>query len=254
MPPAASLGLSVKDLTRTIIGMETSIVSELKIEASEIGHFRNGLLDWYAANGRKFPWRDTRDPYLILVAEILLQRTRAQKVEEIFPLFAEAFPNVQSLASASLNRIADIIRPLGIAYRAARLQHIAKAIMEDFGGRIPNHRAELMRLPGIGDYTANAVLCFAYGQRLAVLDPTVVRVFERVFDVRSEKAKPTTDKRLWLFAEELLPVERFRDYNFALLDFGALVCTASKPKHDECPIRDICRYYAALREPDHFLS
>lgn len=226
----------------------SSVLKELNIAPGVARRYAKELLDWYNTEGRAFPWRETKDPYSILVAEVLLQRTRAQKVAEIFPAFIGDFPDPKSLARASARKIANAIAPLGIAYRAGRLKNIAQVILEEYDGRVPDKRNELTNIPGIGDYTANAVLCFAYGYRLPVVDPTVARVFERVFDFHSQKAKPTTDKKLWQLAEELLPVHRFREYNFALLDLGALICVANNPKHAICPISDICRYYLRVEE------
>lgn len=220
-----------------------SIIKRLQISQNNVNRFSFAMLDWYEENGRSFPWRDITDPYVILTAEMLLQRTHAEQVAETFPYFIKKYPTVKRLAEAPVEDIKSVIGVLGISYRAARLKALAQIVLDKFGGRIPEDREDLLSLPGIGMYATNAVLCFAFGYRVPIVDSTVVRIFERVFGFHSRRKKLANDKELWLLGEKLMPDKRYRDYNYALLDFGALVCTAINPRHGECPITDICLYY-----------
>ena len=220
-----------------------SVIKRLQISQNSVRRFSSALLVWYEENGRSFLWRDTNDPYVILTAEMLLQKTHAEKVDETLTNLLEKYPTVKRLAEAPVEDIEAIIGILGISYRAARLKALAQIVVDEFGGRIPEDTEDLLSLPGVGMYAANAVLCFAFGHRVPVIDASVIRIMERVFGYHSKKKRPRDDRDLWLLGEELMPKDRYREYNYALLDFGALVCIATSPKHVICPITDICLYY-----------
>lgn len=203
------------------------------------------LLRWYGINGRSFPWRTTADPYRVLVAEIFLQKTQASQVLPIYRRFLRKFPTAKSLARASRKDILEEVWSLGLPARAAQLQRLARALVVRFGGRVPCSEAELLSLEGVGRYTANAVLCFAFSQRRAVVDANVIRVLSRYFAVTSRRARPRDDRGLWATAEGLVPRTRSRDYNWAILDFAALICQPRTPKCGECFLRVGCRFYRA---------
>lgn len=212
------------------------------------GHqFARSLLAWYSLKGRSFPWRTTADPYRVLVAEIFLQKTQASQVLPIYRRFLRRFPTPKRLARASRKDILAEVWSLGLPARAAQLQRLARTLAVRFGGRVPCSEAELLSLEGVGRYTANAVLCFALSQRRAVVDANVIRVLSRYFALTSRRTRPREDRVLWATAERLVPKTRFRDYNWAIFDFAALICQARTPKCGECFLRRGCRFYRARR-------
>jgi A/G-specific adenine glycosylase len=200
------------------------------------------LLDWYAQHGRDLPWRRTRDPYAILVSELMLQQTQVSRVLPKYLEFLDRFPDFQSLAAASR---ADVIRawaPLGYNLRAVRLKTIAEQAVA-LGGSLSGDSASLTQLKGIGRYTAAAIACFAFEHPVAVLETNVRRVLVRAFlgEARSDTQKPDT---LWELARHALPSDRAFDWNQALMDLGATICTARKPRCPVCPLRDECLAHA----------
>lgn len=212
------------------------------------GHFADRLLIWFRFNARKFPWRETRDPYRILVAEMMLQKTTSQQAGKIFHDFLNCFPSVGDLSEAPLNRIKETVRPLGLEHmRAVRLKGLAEEIVAKHGGRIPHDKKTLLSLPGVGEYIANAVLCLAYGEDVPLLDTNQLRVFDRVFGMRSLKKRARTDRTLWRLAEGVIPKGRGREFGLAVLDFASLVCRTKKPKCAVCPMNAFCLYFAERR-------
>jgi A/G-specific adenine glycosylase len=214
--------------------------------------FRSRLLDWYRRNGRDLPWRRTSDAYKILVSEIMLQQTQVERVLPKYEEFLQKYPTMRDLAGASPEEVKETWRPLGYNIRPERLQSIAREVVERYGGEIPSNREELLALDGIGEYTAGAVLSFAFGQDAPILDTNVMRVLSRVFFGQDAEKKGKIQKRLWKLAEELIPKGNAYDFNQALMDFGALVCTARKPICLLCPMNTICRacpYEKSVNEP-----
>jgi A/G-specific adenine glycosylase len=205
--------------------------------------FRQRLLRWYGANGRSLPWRDTRDPYRILVSEVMLQQTQVDRVLPKYEEWLGRYPTLEALAAAP---DADVVRawyPLGYNVRPRRLHTIAREAVGKYGGRLPDDEPTLRSFQGIGPYTAGAVLSFAFGRRAAILDTNVARVLLRVF-VGAGRAKPRAmDKDLWRISWAVLPRTRVFDFNQALMDFGALVCSARSPRCAPCPLRAKCRAY-----------
>jgi len=206
--------------------------------------FGRRLLRWFEKNKRDyFPWRKTKDPYKILVAEMMLQKTTSRQVAELFDRFLEKYPSPASLANAPITDIEAEITPLGMEHRRAlRFKQWAQIIVKKYAGKVPGSKVALVSLPGVGDYIANAVLCLAYDENVALLDTNVVRVLQRFFGITSMKARARTDKALWKTYQQMIPRERARDFNLAVLDFGALVCTAKNPKHKVCPLSAMCQY------------
>jgi A/G-specific adenine glycosylase len=208
---------------------------------------RRRLLDWVPRNGRDFPWRRNPTPYNVLIAELLLHRTRADLVPPLFHRFLAAYPNPHTLARAESRNVAALLRPLGFAHRARRLPELGRALVERHAGKVPASREELLALPGVGPYIANAVLAVAFARRMPLLDPNVIRVIGRVFGFHSERIRPRDDPRLWAFVRDLVPPREPGRFGLALVDLGALVCRSRRPRCFNCPLSPRCRAFR-LRE------
>ena len=205
--------------------------------------FRVRLLTWYGRHGRDLPWRNTDDPYHILVSEIMLQQTQ---VDRVLPKYAEwlgKYPSFHALAAAPEKEVTATWYPLGYNIRPKRLQTIAREAVERFGGRLPADEETLLSFKGIGAYTAGAIRSFAFGQRAAILDTNVARVLFRMFVGKGDAKGHATTRHLWALSEALVPTRRVFDFNQALMDFGAMVCVARNPKCPLCPMRKSCRSY-----------
>ena len=206
-----------------------------------IRKFQRALLAWYARHGRDLPWRRTRAPYRVLVSEIMLQQTQVERVIPKYREFLRAWPSLRALAAADVEDVRRLWYPLGYNIRPVRLHAIAREAMARYGGRLPDDAEALRALPGIGRYTAGALLSFAYGRDAAVLDTNVRRVLSRVFLGPRGRARLRGDRGLWELAEALVPVGRAYDFNQALMDFGATWCTPRRPRCARCPMRGFCR-------------
>lgn len=206
--------------------------------------FQSHLLSWFEREGRDFPWRNTRDPFAMLVAEKLLQQTKARDgVVSAYSTILATYPTPVELSQARLSELEAIVQPLGLGYRAAELKDMAKALVDHYGGSAPGKLDELMKLPGVGSYSARAVLSFAYGQDVPVVDTNVARILYRVFSIPGKfPANPARKRSLLDLASFLLPPWRSRDFNFALLDLGALICKARSPDCPNCPVLEHCQY------------
>jgi A/G-specific adenine glycosylase len=205
--------------------------------------FRRRLLEWYRRNGRDLPWRQTRDPYRILVSEVMLQQTQVDRVLPKYHEWLEKYPTLAALASAPEADVSETWRPLGYNIRPRRLHAIARESVERYGGELPADEATLRSFKGIGAYTAGAVLSFAFGQRAAILDTNVARVLFRVFVGRGDPKAHATRRHLWEISRTVLPMRQVFDFNQALMDFGATLCTARKPRCPVCPMRSGCAAY-----------
>jgi len=216
------------------------------IESDKGCYFRRKILVWHSTAKRSFPWRKTKNPYHILVAEILLQQTDAAKVAKEYSSFIRTFPIPKKLAAASKSSVSRFINRLGLDYRISRLINVADKVEKEFNGIVPDTKENLLKLPGVGPYIANAVLASAYHKRSAVLDTNIVRILERFFGIKSTKVRPRTDPLLWTAVQHLLPrkTSMCKTWNYALLDFGALVCSHYRPRCDECPCRRRCSYFS----------
>src|SRR6266511_350937 len=206
--------------------------------------FQRRLLAWYARHGRDLPWRRTREPYRVLVSEIMLQQTQVDRVIPKYHEFLMRYPTFEALSRARAPEVTKAWRPLGYYRRAANLHGIARETVALYDGRLPDDGAALRRMRGIGRYTAGAILAFAHSQDAAMVDTNVRRVLGRVFlGPRRVKGLRVT-KSIWDLAESLVPVGRAYDYTQALMDFGATWCTARKPKCSRCPMKAFCRSFA----------
>lgn len=211
--------------------------------ADQIKWFRRKIKTWAKTHLRDFPWRNTKDPYSILVAEFLLQKTDVNTALPLYQELMEKYPTIEILSEAPLSELAEFFQPLGLHFRATRLHKSALAIVEDYGGKVPNNEAQLLALPGVGKYTARALLANAFNRPLAVLDTNIARIFERFFGLRGGRVK-SRDPLLWNSAQEAAPKTKVAVWNLTLIDFGAAVCTARNPRCYQCPLSDKCEYRA----------
>jgi len=203
---------------------------------------RRSLLDWYKENGRNYPWRVTKDPYKILIAEIMLRRTRADQVAPIYEDFVKQYPTIESLSEANEEDIQKLMYPLGLHWRNKRMQDLARSLISEYDGRIPKKREELTKLPGVGEYVAGVFLSSAYNRREWIVDTNVIRVFSRFFGFKI-KGDGRRDHRIISMAKEYADCENPRLANFAIIDFAALICQKINPLHSQCFISEKCVYY-----------
>ena len=202
--------------------------------------FRRTLLAWYRSNGRDLPWRRTDDPYHILVSEMMLQQTQVDRVLPKYHEWLAKYPSLAALASAHEDDVTATWRPLGYNIRPRRLHAIARESVARYGGELPSDEETLLSFKGIGAYTAGAIRSFAFRQRAAILDTNVARVLFRIFVARGDARAHAARKHLWLLSETLVPRKHVFDFNQGLMDFGATVCTARKPKCGVCPMTKLC--------------
>ena len=210
---------------------------------AERARFRRVLLKWYDQHGRDLPWRTTDDPYHILVSEVMLQQTQVDRVLPKYHEWLGKYPSFEALAAADDADVSATWRPLGYNIRPKRLHSIAREAVASYGGQLPSDRETLLSFKGIGEYTAGAILSFAFRKRAAILDTNVARVLFRVFLGKGEPKSHAMLKHLWLVSAALVPRGRAFDFNQALMDFGAMACTARKPACLVCPMKTFCRSY-----------
>jgi A/G-specific adenine glycosylase len=209
--------------------------------AASLSTFQRRLLTWYRVHQRDLPWRKTRDPYRILVSEIMLQQTQVDRVVPKYHEFLRRYPTVRALARAGTTRLRRTWYPLGYNVRPMRLRAIARRVVREHGGRIPDSYDGLVAMDGIGQYTAGAVLSFAYGQDAPMVDTNVARVLSRYFGIRGDLKRGPSQRRLWRLAAAVIPKGRGYDINQAMMDLGAMVCTARAPNCPACALRRSCR-------------
>ena len=194
------------------------------------------LLDWYGRNARHLPWREYPNPYNVWISEVMLQQTRVETVLPYFQRWMEHFPSITALAEAPLEEVLSIWEGLGYYSRARNLQRAAQIVVSEHGGQLPAEPAELRKLPGIGRYIAGAIASIAFGQDEPALDGNIRRVLARAFDVSAPARSPQGERRLWKLAADHLPTGRAGDYNQALMDLGATICTPRAPDCPRCPL------------------
>jgi len=203
--------------------------------------FQRRLLAWYRRHGRRLPWRRTRDPYRILVSEIMLQQTQVDRVKGYYRSFLRRYPTFEDLAASSEPAVREAWDGLGYYARARNLHATARAVVADHAGRLPDDPTAIRSLPGIGRYTAGAVLSIAYGRDEPILDTNAARVLSRVFAVRVRGGKGALHRRLWTTAAAVTPSGRAGDFNQAIMDLGATICRARAPLCGQCPVRRECK-------------
>lgn len=204
------------------------------------GLLRRRLPAWYRRNARDLPWRRTRDPYAVWVSEIMLQQTRAAQAEPYYLRFMAAFPTVRSLAAAEEDHVLKLWEGLGYYHRARNLYKAAQHIVQQRNGCFPETAAEWRHMPGVGRYTAGAIASIAFGECVPVLDGNVIRVFTRILNIGRPIEEPATLKALWRAGRFLVQGSAPGDFNQALMELGARVCTPRNPACGVCPVRVIC--------------
>jgi len=202
------------------------------------------LIIWFESNKRDFSWRQPGlTPFQLLIAEIMLQKTGANQVENLFPEFIKKYPDAKSIISIQDEELEEILHPLGLFKRRARdIKKTAQIIVEN-NNKVPKTRKELMELPGVGEYIANAVLCFAFKKPVPIVDANIGRVMKRFFSF-PVKSAPSRDKKLLEKMKGILPEDNARNFNLALLDFAALVCLPRTPRCEECPMFQSCDFFS----------
>src|SRR5437660_7795752 len=209
---------------------------------------RSRLLAWYAANRRDLPWRRTRDPYRILVAEYLLQRTRIASGTPYYERFLTRFPTVHDLAAASLDDVLAVWEGLGFSGRAKRLHAAARVIVVEHAGKVPPSYEGLAALPGIGPYTAGAIASIAFGIAAPAVDGNVLRVLARLFRIREDVTSVVVRRRIAELAATLVSPDAPGAFNQAIMELGATICTPTNPACDRCPLENRCLARAAGEE------
>jgi len=213
------------------------------VHPASLRTFQRRLLAWYRVHQRKLPWRETRDPYKILVSEIMLQQTQVDRVMPKYHEFLRRYPTLKALAAAKTPALKKVWYPLGYNIRPLRLRRIAQRTIREHDGRIPDSYEGLLAMDGIGRYTAGAVLSFAFEQDAPIVDTNVARLLSRYFGLKGDLKRGHTRKRLWQLAKAVIPKGRGYDINQAMMDVGATVCTARAPRCPTCTLRRTCRSF-----------
>jgi A/G-specific adenine glycosylase len=213
------------------------------IKDFNIKWFVKNLERWFSRNGRGFPWRNkSASKYQLIMAEVLLQRTKAETVARFYSQFTKRFPSWKSLSRAKGEKLQNFLKPIGLWRQRTTAIKKLSAEMTKRNGHFPKTREEIEKIPAIGQYIANAVLMFCHGQRQPLVDVNMARVLERFFGPR-KLADIRYDPYLQQLARKVLPKKKFKEFNWAILDFAALVCKPRKPLCTECPLKSKCRYF-----------
>ena len=211
-----------------------------RIDTAIVARIRRALLAWYGRNARDLPWRRTRDPYAVWVSEIMLQQTRIDQGTPYFERFMSAFPTVEALAAASGDAVLKLWEGLGYYSRARNLHRAAALVVRERNGRFPQTCEDWQSLPGVGRYTAGAIASIAFNEAAPVLDGNVKRVLARLFDIAEPVDQAKTIEELWALAAALVSPRRPGDFNQAIMELGATVCTPKAPLCGTCPLQPVC--------------
>ncbi len=207
----------------------------------DIRIFRSEIIRWFNKNSRTYPWRETRDPFKVLIAEIMLRRTKADQVKRVYERLFTEYPDVEAMANAEDRKLEQILYPLGLKWRTPAFGLVAQEVREKYKCKIPETRGELTTLAGVGVYVAGAVLSIAYDKKEWIVDSNIVRLFRRYFGIKTSK-DGRRDKHVIEIAKIYASEGNPRKANLAILDFTALVCAPRKPDCEKCPLRKRCHY------------
>ena len=210
------------------------------MDATKVAEYRRKIKKWGQENYRDFPWRRTRDPYEVLLAEIMLHRTQAPQVKEVYQEFVRCYPNVETLARAACEELETNLYSLGLRWRTHLIQKLASDILGRFDGRVPQSKDDMTSLPGVSDYICSAVRCFAWNLPETLIDTNTVRVIGRLYNLTVRDSSRRDPQFRRLIADLVDPTEP-RVYNYALLDLADTICTKRQPPdHDHCPLIEFC--------------
>ncbi len=217
------------------------LIDEVNCKKVEI---EKGLITWGLEHYRTFDWRENKTPYSVLISEVLLKRTTASAVVHVYLKFLSRYPNIETLSQANKKELEELLKRIGYhKQRTEILLEIAQHVKTYYGGKIPSSQQELLEIPHIGEYTANALLSFGFCQHWAIVDSNVERIIKRIFEKHFKETK--SKKLIRLIAIGLLPENNSQSFNYNLLDFGALVCKYGVPRCKMCPINQCCDYFDA---------
>ena len=206
-----------------------------------VGRLRPILVRWFDKHQRSFPWRNTRNPWRVLIAEMMLQRTKAEQVVEVYQDFFSKYKLPSDVINSSRRKLTKTLHPLGLRWRVANFRAVSLVLENEYNGKVPRTRAKLLQLPGVGEYVAGAVLSIAMNKSEWIVDSNVVRVFKRYYDLQTSK-EGRRDRSMIELAKVYARCSNPRNANLALLDFAALVCKPRIPECGTCPLRRTCIY------------
>lgn len=226
-------------------------LNEQIMQPKTIKSFQTKLLRWYSKNARDLPWRRTKDPYKIWVSEIMLQQTQVDTVIPYYNKWIKSFPSVEKLAKAPLSKAMNHWAGLGYYRRVRMLHEGVRQIQKEKKGKIPNTVEELIKLKGVGKYTAGAIASIAFEQRAPILDGNVIRILTRIFAISSDISNTKTIKKLWEIAEKVLPNKNIGSFNQAMMELGATICLPNNPSCLICPVRSLCAAHKKGKETQY---
>ncbi|MDH5596633.1 MAG: A/G-specific adenine glycosylase [Candidatus Peregrinibacteria bacterium] len=212
----------------------------MKADKDSIGLLQEVLLKWFEKNQRPLPWRDKYEPYQVWISEIMLQQTQVKTVLPYFERWMATLPTIKSVAEAKEDQILKLWEGLGYYSRARNIQKAARQIVEEYDGVFPSDYDAILALPGVGKYTAGAIASIAFNQDRPLVDGNVIRVLSRLFLYTKNTRFPEAEKKMWKWAEEILPKGEARLFNQAMMEFGALQCTPASPDCSACPLASVC--------------
>ncbi len=183
-----------------------------------------------------------------MISEILLIRTKAKQVVPVFNEFIKNYPNLETFFDIKKENSEKLLKSLGLLFRSQFIVELKEQLHTKYKNKIPHNFKDLKSLKGIGNYGANAILCFGFGEKKSILDSNFIRVYRRISSIQSQKKTPKTDKFLWEFAEEMLPDENYIDFNYAVLDLGGTICISRNPKCELCPVKKVCDFFNKTRK------
>jgi len=202
---------------------------------------QNRLIEWYRKYGRDFPWRYTKDPYTIMIAEFMLHRTKAEQVVPVYSEFIKKYPDIYSLAKANPENIKKVTEHLGLHWRSEHFITAARYIVEELNGQFPDEFDELRKIPGVGEYIAGAILTVCFNKPAPVVDSNIARFINRFWKL-GLKGEIRRKKQIVKIAEELFNTENPGKFLFAIVDFTSLICKPNNPDCFQCPLKNICKY------------
>lgn len=212
-----------------------------KYSAAWTDDLQRAVLKWFAQHGRDFPWRTTTNPFHVLIAEVLLRQTQAERVVGPYLELIHRYPKPQALADADVEKLQEWFRPIGLVRRADRLVAVAQLIATEWCGLVPNDLNVLLGLPGIGTYSARAILCLGFGARVPMVDEGSGRVLRRLLGL-APKGPAYSDRTLLNIADRIVPDSRTQEFNLGLIDIAAKVCHPRVPSCPKCPLMPFCHY------------